>query len=272
MLDRHLTRSLGFAVSCGLVAAACGGSPAQGTDAQSADGVDATRGASAGGGEESMSVSGETGALSKEDVQATFRRAMPAINRCVAAGRKRLPFLSGDVGLFLQVDLQGRAATTVLTKSTFGDHQVEDCLLKTLRSQQWPRPVGGKIGEVIQSFSFDRDPDEEEPIQWTAQSLAEAMAADAAADAEEDGADEPTSGPPPFDELKAKLDQCRQRVGASQLLLTMHFDEDGMPRGVGLSSPDAGGRQALDCIKTTIETTSFPSPRSNFAKMTMSIP
>lgn len=259
---------LSLAVSSGVVQTGCS-SAAQQADAPRADGADGR--ASQGAAGESMSAMGETGALNKADVQATFQRAMPSVNRCVAAGRERLPFLSGDIEIFLRIDVNGRADAAIFTQSTLGDHRVEDCILKVFRGQQWPRPVGGRVGEVVQTFGFSRDPDEEAPLEWTAESLAAAMAAEAAADAEEAGG-EPAAGPPPFAELEQKLDACRREAGVSRLQLTMHFDEDGMPRGVGLSSPDEGARKALECVKTTIETTSFPSPRSNFAKMTLTIP
>jgi hypothetical protein len=251
---------------------ACGGAPPP-IDAPAAEahrpGETGQRGEPA----EGMSAMGETGALSQADVQATFQRALPAMNRCVAGGRKRLPFLSGDITVHLQINAMGKAAVASLTDSTLGDQQVEACILDVLRAQQWPRPVGGKVGETTQSMGFSRDPDEEAPLAWTAQVLAEAMAADLPA---EEGSTASSgsapSGAAPFAELRGKLDRCRTEAGASRLQVTLYLDEDGLPQGVGLASPDPGGRAALECVKTVVETTSFPSPRSNFAKMTLSVP
>lgn len=256
-----------------LSASGCGGA-AQPAHSAGDEPAAESRRPDAGGGEDQMTAMAETGALSKADVQSAFHRSMRQVNRCVADGRKRVPILDGDIDVYLRINQMGRAVTAYFTKSTLGDHRVEACILKALQAQQWPRPVGGEIGESTQSLGFGRDPDEEEPLHWTAESLAQAMTAEAAAEAAEEPAaagSEP-GGASAFEELTQKLDRCRADAGVSRLLLSMYLDEDGMVRAVGLSSPDENGRAAVDCVETVVQTTSFPSPRTNFAKLVMSVP
>jgi hypothetical protein len=188
---------------------------------------------------------------------------MPKIQQCLAAGRKRVPHLGGDIELFLLIDQLGKAKSAFFTQSTLGEHQTESCILKAIRAQQWPRPVGGKVGESTQSFSFTPDPDEEPAEDWSASELATAMNADSG---------ESATGPSPYEELRAKLDQCRSEAGASSLSLTIYLDDDGLAQGVGLAAPEEAGRNAVACVDTIIQTTSFPSPGNHYVKVTLSIP
>ena len=273
-LDRmpRILRALGrptFMLVLWLTAAACGGGapPA----AEEPEGMKVThhdRGpaGSFGAGDGQMRVEGTVGGLNRAAVQKTFDQAMPKMKECIDQGRRQLPFLGGNIAVYLEIGLMGKARTVLLSRTTLGDHRVESCIVKALASKQWPRPVGGKVGNTTSSFSFQAahaDP----PLDWTARQLEAAMAADTAPepDAEED------QGPPPFGELTTKLARCRDDAGTGPLDVTIYLDEDGMPQSFGVSVADAKGHRAIDCLNTVIQTTSFPAPGGSFAKVTVPV-
>ncbi|MBI4701819.1 MAG: AgmX/PglI C-terminal domain-containing protein [Deltaproteobacteria bacterium] len=227
-------------------------------------------GASCGGGQPS------TGGLSQGGVQAAFAAAMPEVERCLRAGRARLPYLGGDIEALVEIDEQGRATGAYLGRSTLGDEQVEECILEAYRSRPWPRPVGGKTGQARQGYSFGAAPDQPAPLDWKPDALAAAMEEEARrerAEAGHDGGPDAATAAPssPFAELVAKLGRCRTEPGAGRIEITMYLDEDGMVQSVGLATSDARSRAALGCIAMVVKTTSFPSPGNQIAKVTMGI-
>jgi hypothetical protein len=208
-----------------------------------------------------MAAMGEVGALDRAEVDKTFGSATPEVDRCLAAGRKRIPQLGGGIAVFLRVDRDGRAVTGELRRSTLGDRESADCILDVYRRQQWPRPIGGKFGEIEHNHDFsvaDADP----PLVWTAAELDQAMAAEASTSAE------PAAGSP-FAALTEQLSRCKSEAGAGPLEATFYLDEEGFVSTVGFGS-DAQ-YPAYDCVSTVLKTTSFPSPGHTPAKVTVAV-
>jgi hypothetical protein len=202
-----------------------------------------------------LQVQGAVGALDKRAVQSAVASLNPDVQACVQKGQERLPFMDGDVEVFVLVDAMGRAAQTYLTESTIGDHDVETCIVDAFESKQWPRPVGGEQGEIIQSYHFEAG-HLEPPDLWTGDKLAEKM-----------GADDPEA----FGSLQGKLAECREQAGTGPMQVTMYLDEDGLVRTAGAGMSDPEGEAALTCVVTTLQTTSFPAPGGNFVKVTLDV-
>lgn len=203
-----------------------------------------------------FSSSQNVGGLDPDQVKAAVHRITPEVDRCVEKGRKRLPILGGEVALSVTVGAGGRAEATYVSHSTMGDQSVERCIVEVFRSQQWPRPVGGKIGKIDQHFEFDSG---EELISWQGAELERAMSA------EEDGKGA-------FEELKKKLSECGTEAGATRLEVTLYLDEDGIAQTAGVASSDGKAAKAGACVETVVKTTSFPAPGRSFTKVTVSIP
>ncbi len=235
-----------------LVVGACGGS-SQATPQSPGD--DDTGEPSSGSSASGMSVSGAVGALDKGAVQNAVSSLNGDVTSCVEKGQRRLPFLEGELEVFVVVDVNGRATEAYLTESTLGDHEVELCIVKVFQDKQWPRPVGGEQGEITQSFAFHAGHGEL-PDVWTADQLADKMNAD---------------DPAAFGELERKLGSCRSEAGAGALRLTMYLDEDGLVRTAGAGMSDPAGEEALACAVTTLQTTSFPAPGNNFVKASLDL-
>jgi hypothetical protein len=205
-----------------------------------------------------LSVGGTIGGLDKQEVQSVIQKAWPDVSRCIRKGRKQLAFLGGEVGIAITVGSNGRAVEVFLHDSTLGDHEVEACVVKAFRSKQWPRPVGGELGKVDQTFDFTAG-HTEPPLDWDADTLESGMAKEAEGDEK------------PYEELLTTLNACRSDAKAGPLRVTMYLDEDGFVQAVGMGMADARGQKAVDCVVTTMKTTSFPAPEDNFAKVTVDV-
>jgi hypothetical protein len=235
----------------------CGGSQkpdAAGGDTSSSSGAEETTGRQGGSG---FTSSQAVGGMDADQVKSIVDRTASEVDGCVDDGRKRLPFLGGELALSVTVNATGRAEKVVVAQSTLGDQAVESCIAGAFRKKQWPRPVGGKVGKIDQRFEFDSG--DAELLSWSSDDLEQAMAA------EEEGGGA-------FAELKKKLGGCRDEAGGKTLQVTMYLDEDGVVQGAGLASPDGKAEQAASCVDTVVRTTSFPAPRRSFAKVTVMVP
>jgi hypothetical protein len=243
--------TVAWMAACSLFALACGG-PTPPPDAPVS--TDDPPRASRDDGNE-PTIEGTVGALDAQAVKGVVSSLNSAVRECVQKGQRKLPFLDGEVGIRVTVDANGRAVDTFVDISSLGDHEVERCIVKLFASKQWPRPVGGKRGEIAQSYAFDAG-HMEPPDVWSADTLESKM-----------GADDPSA----FGELIAKLDDCRKQADTGPVVVTMYLDEDGLVRTAGLSMSDAKGTSATDCVVTTLQTTTFPSPGDNFVKATVAV-
>lgn len=252
-------RQLGPAfLVCGLLGCAGAPGPTAGIGEQddpSGDAVARPASGPAGG----MSVAGTVGGLDRAAVQRVVDGATPEVDACVARARKRLPYLGGHVSISLKVNTSGRTVDAYLPRSSLGDVEAEACILKTLSSKQWPRPVGGEVGQIEQSFDFTAGYDEP-PRELSVEELGARMAADA------------TEGSDPLGGLVRQLDDCRRGAGGGALAVTFYFDEDGFVQSVGLGTADAASRGAVDCVTAIVKTTSFPASRDIFVKATVTVP
>jgi hypothetical protein len=203
-----------------------------------------------------MQASQTVGGLDPDQVRRVVHRATGEVDRCMAAGRRRVAFLGGAIALSFTVDANGRASHAAVTHSSLGDRSVERCMLQALANKQWPRPVGGEVGKIDQRFDFE-DPEDRDLARWDAEALARAMAA------EEDGQEA-------FDDFMDKLRGCQEEAGGGGLAVTAYLDEDGIVQSVGMA-PAAGEAPAGgDCVDTLVKTTSFPSA-GTFVKVTVEL-
>jgi hypothetical protein len=231
----------------------CAGAAAPASAEQASDDPAGARGGATGG----MSVAGAVGGLDSAAVQRVVQQVTPEVDRCVAAARKRLPYLGGHVGISLTVNRSGRTVEAFLPRTSLGDVDTEACILSAFTSKQWPRPVGGEVGKIEQSFDFSAGYDEP-PRELSIDELGARMAADS-----EDGSS-------PLEAFVGQLDACRRGGGA--LAVTFYLDENGLVQAVGVGTADAAARAAVDCVTAIVKTTSFPASRDVYAKTTVTVP
>ena len=148
-------------LACSLVA--CGGSEPTAKSAADAPIVE--------GGDEDhlhgVRATSEIGGMNEDAVEETFSASLSGLERCLSRGAERVEFLGGSVSFFLKINTSGKVADAYLEHSTLGDRATEKCMLNSLRSKKWPKPVGGDHGLARKSFDFDPPNDVREPTFWT---------------------------------------------------------------------------------------------------------
>ncbi|HEY4105395.1 MAG TPA: AgmX/PglI C-terminal domain-containing protein, partial [Polyangiaceae bacterium] len=123
-----------------------------------------------------ISASAEIGGLNEEKVDRTFQSALSDFQRCIDDGAKRVEFLGGSVSFLVKIDTHGKVDHAHLEKSTIGDRDTEKCMLDSLRTKRWPKPVGGEHGLARKSFDFDPPNDVRAPTTWDGDRVSDAIA------------------------------------------------------------------------------------------------
>jgi hypothetical protein len=194
-----------------------------------------------------VSTSAEIGGLNEEKVDKTFQRALSDFQRCLDDGAKRVEFLGGSVSFFLKIDSQGKVDHAHLEKSTIGDRETEKCMLDSLRSKKWPKPVGGVHGLARKSFDFDPPNDVRAPTSWEGDHVSDAVS-----------------------KLSKKVAACKKGERGT-FEATLYVGTDGSVISAGVTPPDEAGESEVDCLVSTLKGATLPSPGSWPAKVTFSL-
>lgn len=194
-----------------------------------------------------VSTSAEIGGLSEEKVDKAFKSALSDFQRCLDDGAKRVEFLGGSVSFFIKIDESGKVDHAHLEKSTMGDRVTEKCMLDSLRSKHWPKPVGGLHGLARKSFDFDPPNDVRAPTSWDGDRVSDTVS-----------------------KLSRKLSACKKGAhGAFEA--TLYVATDGSVLSAGVTPPDEPGEADVDCLVDALKAASWPSPGSWPAKVTFSL-
>lgn len=194
-----------------------------------------------------MRSSSEIGGMNEEKVDATFKRVLGSLEKCLNRGTERVEFLGGSVSFFIQVDSNGKVDESYLERSTLGDRETEKCMLNAVRARTWPKPVGGMHGLARKSFDFDPPNDVRPPVDWDSEQVKGALK-----------------------KLGDKLDECRNGVSGT-FEATAYVSTEGQVLAAGVTPPNAGGERAVDCLVAAIRDASFPSPGSWPAKVSFQL-
>jgi hypothetical protein len=194
--------------------------------------------------ESQISVSSEVGALDEDAVDSVFQRAQRSLMGCAKKGASRVELLGGDIAFYVGIDQSGRAADARVERSTIGDRSTETCMLAVLRGHAWPKPVGGRKGQVHKSFAFDMPSDARPPVEWTADDVK-----------------------PSVKKLRKQIQEC----GSGTYQITAYIDTRGTPISVGAASPEPIADSQIDCLVALVKGAKFKSPGSYPAKVSFEL-
>lgn len=225
-----------------LALAACGGAPTSKPVSSDAEG----EGAKKTSGGASFSAEAEIGAMSEEEVSATFKSAQSKLSRCFEDGSSKLPYLSGEVRFHVRVNLEGHANTVHLSKSTIGDRETERCMIDVLQHARWPAPKGGKEGIAETEFAFDAPSNVRAAVDLEGRALGRNV-----------------------EQVKSAMRICRDNAGAGPLQVTLYVDTEGAVETAGVAASDAAGERAADCVVKAVKEIKFNSPGSYTGKATV---
>ncbi len=93
-------------------------------------------------------------------------------------------------------------------------------------------------------FGFDPSPDERAPVDLDAAKLGKE-----------------------FPKAQSAVAKCRSEKGAGSVTTTMYVGTDGKPLAIGVSTADAKGEDAAQCIVDSLKDMKFASPGSYAAKV-----
>ena len=194
-----------------------------------------------------IGVSSEVGALNEDAVNRVFEKAQTGLMGCVRKGASRVELLGGDIAIFIGINQDGQAEDARLERSTLGDRDTEACMLQVLRGRTWPKPVGGRKGQVRKSFSFDMPNDARPPVEWTADDVEDTLK-----------------------KVHKHLEECTGGGGGTYQI-TAYIDTRGSAISVGVAPPDTVGESKADCLVAVIKRAKFKSPGSYPAKVSFEL-
>jgi hypothetical protein len=206
----------------------------------------------------------EFGSIDQDAVEQTFKKQGDALEACHTEGRSRVPYLAGDVKLFLRIDKTGHVKYGYFEVSSLGDRATETCILTALAKVDWPAPVGGEA-EVRHAFGWEPG-SERAPTPYEPQKVEKALDAQPG--------------------VRSRVEQCMKGV-KGQVALTGYI-EPGAPskdkkdkskpkpatkgkqghfRSVGASASTKEAAEKVDCVTSAVSELSVPTPGSYAAKV-----
>jgi hypothetical protein len=93
------------------------------------------------------------GSLSKDVIRRVIRRHLNEVSFCYEQGLAKRPNLTGRVAIRFTISSSGAVHVAIVSSSTLGDQQVEQCIARTIGRIGFPQPKGG--GVVIVTYPFD---------------------------------------------------------------------------------------------------------------------
>ncbi len=166
------------------------------------------------------SYEAEIGGLSHDDVKKKFDDLRPQLMACVEQATNRLSVVGGRVSLRMRVGRDGSLRWAYLSDSTLGDRDAERCVLETVKSQTWPKPLSG---DGLAEMGFEVEPaDSPGTLSSSKMTLLEKRA------------------------IKATR-SCREGI-RGEFRATVYVSRSGKLLSVGVTPPDQRGETASDCI------------------------
>jgi TonB family protein len=95
-----------------------------------------------------------TGSLDKEIIRRVVRQHRRELKFCYEQELQRNPELSGRVKVKWTISPSGDVISAIVTESTLGNRNVEQCMQGKIRRWVFPSPKGGGIVEVNYPFNF----------------------------------------------------------------------------------------------------------------------
>ncbi len=211
-------------------------------------------------------VEQEFGSIDLDAVEQLFKKQADALESCHTDARTRVPYLAGDVKIFLRIDRTGHVRYGYFEVSSLGDRTTESCILDALGKADWPAPVGGEA-EVRHALGWEAG-QERAPTAYDPEKVAKALAAQPG--------------------IRGRVDQCIKGMHG-QLALTGYIEpgppgkdtskkdktkpktkpkgKDGHFRALGASASTKDAAEKIDCVVSALTSLQLPTPGSYAAKV-----
>ncbi len=183
-----------------------------------------------------VAVRGIEGTLSSYDVRHTMEKRGAEFGACHEPRARRVPRLSGNIEFAIRVTPEGTVSHVHIRNSDVGDRPLERCFLEVIAQTPFPKPNGG---EANVSYSMILGPARpgKDPEQWEIDRIERVLA----------------KGVP---ELR---ESCS--VTAGSYLITAYVNRKGRVIAAGVSAPEGGEPETLDCLAQGLRSWKMPKPK-----------
>ncbi|MBK7586353.1 MAG: AgmX/PglI C-terminal domain-containing protein [Myxococcales bacterium] len=218
-----------------------------------------------------IQVDGDVGGLDQDAVDAVVASASGAVDRCWEQGVARNELVAGTLQLVLGIGRDGRTVHGYVKQSSLGEGEMERCMLDALSKRTFPKPVGGKVGVVRTSLSFELERDVRAPTPWASPKVSEVLSNAAnELSACKHGATGAFSATvyvkqvelPPPDAGDGDSGADAADAGPSFV---------GAAISVGVAAPDEQAWGAVPCLAGVLSRAVYPTPGSWPAKLTFEL-
>ena len=96
------------------------------------------------------------GSIDKELVKGAIKSRTADYRRCFYTEYEKNKTLEGKVIIFWEINELGNAQNLSVVKSTLDNSIVENCIVESLKTIQFPKPATGIVAEIIYPFNFKK--------------------------------------------------------------------------------------------------------------------
>jgi hypothetical protein len=195
--------------------------------------------------EDSLAITGLRGTLSQEEIKKALDPRMGKFARCVQQRAGEIEWLAGGVTIEFRVKVDGSVALAYPRDSSLGDRATERCVIEVAQATRFPAPRGGEA-DFAWSFEVPLDGSIREPVSLPDETIQSALSTQSGA--------------------------LASACGAGSYGVTAYVDPEGKVVAAGASAADEQSAAQLDCVTSTVQGFTFPSPGSYPAKIRFSVP
>lgn len=102
-------------------------------------------------------LAAEKNGLTREQIQTTVNANMGKILACYEESLKKAPQLAGRVNVEFVVAPDGKVIKSKVSRTTLAHKTTQDCVLATLNTWTFPKPVGEESVTVTYPFVFTQN-------------------------------------------------------------------------------------------------------------------
>jgi TonB family protein len=104
--------------------------------------------------DDGIAVSGTMGELSSDEIEGPFKRRWDEVTHCYQDVTSKINYLAGKIELKVRVARSGEPKSVFVSASTFGNYEMEHCVLELARALHFPTPHGGPEAEFTYPIEF----------------------------------------------------------------------------------------------------------------------
>jgi len=187
-----------------------------------------------------VQIEGITGSYGHDVVLSMQNDHQDQMLDCYAHALSERAYAYGRIVIAVHVASDGRVEWAYAKETDLGHRGAEKCMVDRIAHSRFPPPQGNADAEV--SFSYEFDPAGRPADPADAERLGDAIASH-----------------------QTEVQGCTG--GRSGFTLTVYADRDGAVTAAGVSTPDAQGAAAADCLADAAKRWTLPPGGSWFAKL-----